>query len=255
MRKFLLILIFIAFISGCSTSIVNKKYTVIVETESKAIIGSGTDSHEMKFDIKAKDDIEAYRKGADYYGISIKTYNQNEDNTYHPRPVKFEVRNDVGLNIVPLLSQNIKDSINKIVFAELLEPNGNQKEVPVANEMKNPYLDTAGDGDSPVKITSARFIEKEYSNYKSVRLSYRNISGKKIDAIKFRWYGTNAFGDPAECGSYSDIGLGGGFTDDPLGAGNSDYGIWDILSKDGKTIKRAWVTEVAFHDGTKWEHE
>ena len=89
---------------------------------------------------------------------------------------------------------------------------------------------------SPVKIISAKFVQEEYSNYKSVRLVWKNISNKKIAGIKFSWTGTNAFGEPADVGAGAYGSIGGA-----------------ILSRDGKTITKAWVTEVAFVDGSKWK--
>ena len=49
-----------------------------------------------------------------------------------------------------------------------------------------------------------------------------------------------------------DRGWGGGFSDDPLRPGATDYGTWSILSKDGKKVLIAYPYEVAFEDGTTW---
>lgn len=104
----------------------------------------------------------------------------------------------------------------------------------------------------PVKIISTSPVEHdEYSNYKDVHSVWKNVSKKTISAIRFRWTGINAFGEPADMGSST--GIGAGFTDDILRSGKSDNGTWEILSKDLKKITKAWVYEVAFEDGTKWE--
>jgi len=84
-------------------------------------------------------------------------------------------------------------------------------------------------------------------------LTYKNVSGKKIEAIRFRWYGEDAFGDPADMGGLFNDGTGGGFDDDPLRPGQTRTSSWDILSSRGKKVKKAWAYEVAFSDGTKWE--
>lgn len=119
------------------------------------------------------------------------------------------------------------------------------------NNKKIEMSDTAKLYDAPVKILSAKFVTKEYSNYKGVFLSYKNVSGKSIAAIRFKWYGENAFGEPADMSGPRD-GWGGGFTDDVLNPGRTDNGTWDILSKDGKKIITAYPYEVAFTDGSKW---
>lgn len=112
--------------------------------------------------------------------------------------------------------------------------------------------DTVGMSQSGIIITDARFVQEEYSNYKTVRIRYKNISGKKIKAIRFKWHGINAFNDPAECGGI-DPGFGGGFTDDPISSGSTETKYWDVMSLDGDEITMAWPTEIAFEDGTKWK--
>jgi hypothetical protein len=113
--------------------------------------------------------------------------------------------------------------------------------------------DTVGVYNSGLIITKARFIEEEYSNYKSVQLSYTNKTGKLIKAIKFKWYGVNSFNEPADCGDYSEIGFGGGFDDDKLGINRSTTSTWSVLSKDGDKIVKAWAYQIAFEDGTIWK--
>lgn len=114
-------------------------------------------------------------------------------------------------------------------------------------------LDTAGMYKAPVKVLKAKMVSEEYSSYRNVYLSFKNVSGKTITAIKFSWYGTNAFNEPAELGNPVENGFGGGFTDHELGAGKTSNGTWNIMSRDGKKIKVAWPTEVSFADGTNWK--
>ena len=118
---------------------------------------------------------------------------------------------------------------------------------------KNVLLDTVGLYKAPVKVTKAVLFKKEYSSYRDIRLTYKNVSTKTIAAIKFRWMGTNAFGDPADMGTSMAEGFGSGFTDDILKPGKSETSEWGILSRDGKKVELAWPYEVAFTDGTKWE--
>jgi hypothetical protein len=120
--------------------------------------------------------------------------------------------------------------------------------------IKDALFDTAGVSSSPVKVLSAKLVIREYSNYKDVWLSWKNVGTKKVAAIRFKWYGTNAFGEPADMGSTGlQEGFGGGFADRSLGIGKRDEGTWSIMSRDGKKIVMAWPYEVAFEDGTKWK--
>ncbi len=104
-----------------------------------------------------------------------------------------------------------------------------------------------------MKVVSAKFVTQEYSSYKNVSLHYKNVSDKIITAIRFKWYGENAFEVNLLCMGSLKQGWGGGFTDDALRPGATDYGEWDILSKDGKKILIAYPYEVVFKDGTKWK--
>lgn len=112
--------------------------------------------------------------------------------------------------------------------------------------------DTIGLHLSPIKLLNARFVKKEYSNYKDISLSYKNVSGKDVTGIRFKWFGKNAFNEPADMGG-SFEGVGSGFSDDLLRAGRSRDSEWSISSKDGKKITIAYPYEVAFSDGTSWK--
>ena len=109
--------------------------------------------------------------------------------------------------------------------------------------------DTIGMSNAPVRVKSFRVVKSEGGSYRNVYLEYKNYSGKKITAIRFKWYGENAFGEAADLNFK---GFGGGFTDTPLLAGETDDGEWNVLSRDLKKIKAAWVTEIVYADGTKW---
>lgn len=113
--------------------------------------------------------------------------------------------------------------------------------------------DTTGLGEAPVRVTKAFVYTEEYSSYKSISVTYKNVSGKTIDAISFRWYGETAFGDPADMGQSIVDGYGGGFTETELKSGRSRTSRWSILSQNAKKNIRAWPAEVAFKDGTKWQ--
>lgn len=121
--------------------------------------------------------------------------------------------------------------------------------------MTNILWDTVGVYNAPIKVLSAKLVRREYSNYKDMALVYKNVSNKRISAVRFSWYGENAFGEPADMGGLTQEGFGGGFDDSGLGAGKTGSGEWSILSKNGKKVIMAWPREVVFEDGTKWKSE
>jgi hypothetical protein len=122
----------------------------------------------------------------------------------------------------------------------------------IDRQIANSMFDTIGVSIAPVKVISATLKKGEYSSYRDMYLTFKNVSGKKITAIRFKWYGINAFNEPADMGSLTMAGFGGGFTDDALLPGRSESSQWGINSKDGKKVVLAWPCEVAFEDGTKW---
>lgn len=132
-----------------------------------------------------------------------------------------------------------------------------EAEARVKEEVDKFYInlkwDTVGVKNSGLEIKKAVFFNEEYSDYKSIKLTYKNNSGKKIKAIKFTWYGVNAFDEPAECGSLSEKGFGHGIDDDGLNNGQTTSSIWSVLSNDGDRIIRAWPTEVVYTDGSRWK--
>lgn len=132
-----------------------------------------------------------------------------------------------------------------------------QADSAVRAQIKKSAMDTTGLWMAPIIITKAILVKNSsYSEDRDVRLTYKNISGKTIDGIRFKWYGETVFGDPADMGGI-DIngyeGFGGGYTEDQILPGKSVTNTWDINSHNAKRIIMAWPTEVAFSDGTKWE--
>jgi len=149
--------------------------------------------------------------------------------------------------------QKLEEVNNQIDSLEIQRIAEEKTDSLIKNYAKNQMLDTTGMHLNPVKVLSYKFVKEEYSNYKNIKLVYKNISKKTIQAIRFEWYGENSFNEPADMGGLLNNGTGGGFTDDILKPNKTESGIWNIYSKDGKKILAARAYEVAFTDGTKWE--
>lgn len=199
--------------------------------------------------IEAPNDSAAYAEAVKLFEIS-KMAHDNVKNAYGdygaPSPISFDLFDANGKRVYTI----VDEAAIKHQIGEIGKSQGEQMKNH-ANEIR--FKDTIGISSFPVKITKAVFSREEYSNYKNVSLTYKNISGKKINAIRFRWYGENSFGEPADMTSITD-GWGSGFDDSGLGIGKTGYGTWNAFSRDGKKIIVAYPTEVAFADGTKWEN-
>ena len=209
--------------------------------------------------IEASSDSAAYMEAFKNFVIAKKVYNDMKKtlgSSYLDIPISFELLNDKHEDITYKITFADKDSLEKELTNMINgQPNSIEASMTKIREEKNgvgAMYDTAGLYLAPVKVLKARFVNKEYSNYKDISLSYKNVSAKKIAGIKFKWYGINAFNEPADMGGLRE-GWGSGFSDVGLRPGGTDYGTWSILSKDGKKVLIAYPYEVAFEDGTKWE--
>lgn len=137
--------------------------------------------------------------------------------------------------------------------AETQQPVDSAKPNNLTEMVNAAMFDTVGVATAPVRVMLARLVTGDQSAYKSIRLTWQNVGSKKIAAIRFNWYGLNAFGEPAEMGGNKVTGFGSGFVDRSLAPGATDTGTWPIMSKDGKKVVMVWPYEIAFEDGTKWK--
>lgn len=93
----------------------------------------------------------------------------------------------------------------------------------IPNKVNNMiYGDTTGVWKAPIIIYSKKVVKSESGSLENIQLKYKNTSSKNITAIKFRWKGVDAFGDPADMGtSRIAEGYGAGYTDVELKLGKS----------------------------------
>jgi hypothetical protein len=108
--------------------------------------------------------------------------------------------------------------------------------------------DTSNLSTSPVEIISFQPVEGERG--KNISITYKNISTNPIAAIKFTWYGLDAFGDGADVGA--DKGYGSGITEETVNPGETKTIVFSVESKRLKRLVNIWPYEVAFEDGAQW---
>ena len=209
--------------------------------------------------IEAYSDSAAYLEAFKIFQISKKVYNDMKTaygDNYLSAPNSFKLLNNKREDITYKVSFTNQDSLENSIAKTINNlPNNIEQTVNKIRQEKNGVgakYDTGGLYLAPIKVLSAKFVTKEYSNYKDIALRFKNVSGKVVAAIRFKWYGENAFNEPADMGGLRE-GWGSGFIDDELRPGASDYAEWGILSRDGKKVLIAYPYEVAFKDGTKWE--
>lgn len=114
-------------------------------------------------------------------------------------------------------------------------------------------LDTFGVYKSPIKVLTTKVFTEEYANYKSIKLSWKNVSTKTVTAVRFKWYVQNPFSEPAKMLGSTVNGLGGGYSADRILPNKIDHGVWSAISPDASKVVLAWTYEVVFADGSKWK--
>lgn len=122
------------------------------------------------------------------------------------------------------------------------------------DHMVSLLTDTTGVWESPIQVLSYKITKDEYASFKQVELTVKNISDKNVDAVRFKWFGFDAFGDPATgMGHPFEDGYGGGYSDETIKPGNVETYTWRTTSTNLKKLKNAWPVEVVYEDGSKWE--
>jgi hypothetical protein len=268
MKRMIAFVVPACFIFSCS-QLVKKNYYIEIKESKPGLLGAGFTTDYSKDTIQEVNDSAAYAHAFSLFCSSAKIYKQIKATSILGKPVSFKVYNDHYDEITNTIPDSLKRKIETIELEQYIKINYNKGSIYgiinalkrieyIANDIevlyKNSLFDTVGLYAAPVKVLGARLISRDYSSYKDIRLTYKNISTKAISAIRFKWYGINSFNEPADMGSSSlQEGFGSGFADDRLPPGKTDSGTWSIMSKDGKKVVLAWPYEVAFEDGTKWE--
>lgn len=110
---------------------------------------------------------------------------------------------------------------------------------------KEEFTDTVGLYKAPIKVISAKLSKEDYSDKRSITITYKNTSDKNIEGIRFHWMTSGTWG-VEDVGRYSSL-----KTDELLKAGKSHTRTWQINSENKKACF-AWPHEVVYADGTRW---
>lgn len=127
-----------------------------------------------------------------------------------------------------------------------------KKNISPSDSIKQSFLDTLNSRESPVKVISSQLLKNQYSDHKDIRLIYKNISKKRIGAIRFEWYCENAFNKPASGKFFFVQGKAEGETHTMVNPGKIKSHIWEDFSTDAQSIVSIRAAFVAFTDGTSW---
>jgi hypothetical protein len=121
------------------------------------------------------------------------------------------------------------------------------------------YLDSAKTSDmdkrlensktnSGVEILNVKFVnDNDYSDYKNIKITYKNNTGKNISAISFKWYDLKDVFDEDVESTLSK----GGYDSDGLKKGRTTSGTWELKETKVKSGK-VYVDKIMFDDGSKW---
>jgi len=128
-----------------------------------------------------------------------------------------------------------------------------EEKLSTTDSIKKSFLDTLNTKESPVQIILSKLSNTEYSDHKDIQLIYKNVSTKKIKAIKFEWYCENVFEKPASGRNFFIKGKSGGISNILLKPKETRSQVWEDFSTDTDKIIKARVYFVMFSNGTKWE--
>lgn len=142
----------------------------------------------------------------------------------------------------------VKNRINHQEVTHQIE----EKKISETDSIKQSFLDTLNIKESPIKIISYRLLRNQYSDHKDIKLTYKNVSKKRIGAIRFEWYCENSFNKPASGKFFFVKGKAEGESNIILKPGKTGTKIWEDFSTDAQTIISVRANFVAFSDGTDW---
>ena len=159
------------------------------------------------------------------------------------------------LIILILVSCSNKNKTNHLAIhnEENYKQSEQQDTLSSSDSIKKNFLDTLNSHESPIQIISSKLSDTQYSDHKDIKLIYKNVSTKKIKAIKFEWYCENAFEEPASGRNFFIKGKSEGISSILLKPKETRSQVWEDFSTDADKIIKARVYFVMFSNGTKWE--
>lgn len=126
-----------------------------------------------------------------------------------------------------------------------------QRYIDSANTSENEKYLKNSQSNSGIDILDIKFVnDNDYSDYKNIKIAYKNNTGKDIDAILFRWYDLKDIFDEDVDATLSKA----GYDDDGLKKGRTTTSTWELNEPKVKSGK-AYIEKIMFSDGTKWENE
>lgn len=102
---------------------------------------------------------------------------------------------------------------------------------------------------NPIEITKGG-IGTDVINQKQLHLEFKNLTSKKVSAVRFSIESFNDFGESA-----SRLGPKALISQTDIPGGGSDQGKWSLTFQNTATSVKVRVDSVVFEDGTKWLSE
>ncbi|ULT44187.1 hypothetical protein KRR40_12950 [Niabella defluvii] len=124
--------------------------------------------------IVADNDKDAYSKAFEKFQISKKISEKTSKalGMSSDAPIYFDLYDSKGSKVIASINE---DSVESIIEKQTEGVTKSIKEARV----KSVYSDTSKLHDCPIKVIKARFYQEEYSSFKDVSLTFKNISKKK----------------------------------------------------------------------------
>jgi hypothetical protein len=114
------------------------------------------------------------------------------------------------------------------------------------------YLEAKDTAVAPIKIVRVKLTKSQYSSFRDISLTFKNVGKKDVQAVKFQWYTKNALAEPANLPSFYVRGESAGLYDELLKINKTSSVTFEKFSSDANLVIAARAYEVTFSDGTKW---
>lgn len=105
---------------------------------------------------------------------------------------------------------------------------------------------------SPIIITSAKLFKNQYSDHKDIKIAFKNTGKKSIKAIKFEWFCSNSFEEPANGRYFYGEGRFKERYVKLIKPGETKTEYWEDFSTDANKINKIRAYYIVYTDGTKW---
>ena len=143
-------------------------------------------------------------------------------------------------------SQERKEALKQLKLDEAQKRSSDA----VEKMLKNREDDSLRIAAAPIKVLSYKVVKVPYTSYRNIEITFKNVSNKTINAVRFGFMGKTAFDKPANVGGFE--GKNYGNYDESIKSKQKQTITFSINSPDLKKIEYVRPYEIVYEDGEKY---